>query len=231
VICKLLGCGKTGKQPAQSPNNGNAVPRTFATTTTFYLVNGVVVSNSTGTASTQLPPLLSLNGVPVPPGSTIDGNVPGVTAPNPTIGIWDETNTYADANLDPTHPYISVFNYSVLTSTNLSGNWKELETVVGWVNNNKTVPLLSTITYTNGVAVATNWAKCYLNSGGQPTNIVVYGALPYLAGRVQYPKMRDSGPPGPGSGGGTGTNGVVIPATCQFYKLTCSTNAIKTSWP
>ncbi len=260
LLCKLGFCGNRGNQPPQAPNNGNGDNAVFQSnlakanvdinpniplpTTIFYLNNGVVVSNSAGLANNNtLPPFLSINGVPAPNGSEISSTTPGITTP-PSIALWAETNTYYDANLDPTHAYVGIYNYSILTTTNLSGNWRELCTVVGWLNNNTAVPLVCTITYTNGVPVTTNWSQCYLNNFHQPTNIVVYGALPsfnienppgYVASAASSPSVTArpaDGPPNPGSGGDGGcTNCPPLNTNGQFYKLTCNTNDIVTSWP
>lgn len=258
LLCKLGFCGNKGNQPPQAPNNGNGNNVVFKSnlakanmtintniplpTTIFYLNNGVVVSNSAGLANGTFPPFISVNGMSVPNGSEISTLTPGITTP-PSIAFWIETNTCYDANLDPTHAYVGIYNYSVLTTTNLTGNWRELCTVIGWINNNAQVPLICSITYTNGTAMTTNWSQCYVNNYHQPTNIVVYGTLPSL--NVENPPgyvassstsstaVRPAGgpiPPGPGGDGGC-TNCPPLNSSAQLYKLTCNTNDIVTSWP
>jgi hypothetical protein len=237
AICYAAGiCGNNGNPPPQAPpnngNNGNVVFKPNVTissaistnlpVTIFYLVNGQVVSNSAGFASSMLPPLLSLGGSPVPNGSQISSSTPGISTP-PSIGVWIETNTYSDAVLDPTHNYAAVLNYSVLISTNLP-DWKEAYTVISWVNNNPTVPLVASIYYTNGVPETTNWSQLYLNQFKQPTNIVVYGTLPTVATNQLPFRPADLTPPG-------ATNIVNGNMSIQLYTLTCNTNAVVTQWP
>jgi hypothetical protein len=237
AICYAAGiCGNHGNPPPQAPpnngNNGNVVFKPNATissaistnlpVTIFYLVNGQVVSNSAGLASSMLPPLLSLGGSPVPNGSQISSSAPGISTP-PSIGVWIETNTYSDAVLDSTHNYAAILNYSVLISTNLP-DWKEAYTVISWVNNNPTVPLVASIYYTNGLPETTNWSQLYLNQLKQPTNIVVYGALPIVATNQLPFRPADLTPPG-------STNIANVNMSIQLYTLTCNTNDVVTHWP
>jgi len=252
-VCQAAGlCGPTGSPPPQSPTNAppNNVRSTVATTsiadadlvnsnvtlpaTIFYLSNGVIVSNSAGLSSSLLPPLVSFNGQAIPNGSQIDSPAPGITTP-PSIALWMETNTFYDANLDATYPYVVVYNYSLLTTTNLAAGWQEACTVIGWANDNPTVPLIFSITYTNGVAMTTNWTQFYLDQNNQPTNFVVYGALPSLPlvnppANFSAVRPADSGPPIPPGGGG-GTNATPFSSNGQFFRLTCNTNAIVAQWP
>lgn len=231
VMCQLGLCGNKGNQPPQAPNNGDngnivrsAVINTniVLPTTVFYISNGVVVSNSAGLSISSLPPFLSLSGTNILNGSQINSTLPGTTRP-PTIALWAETNTFYDAMLDPNHPYQVIYNYTLLGSTNLP-DWHEVCTVVGWINGNQKVPLSCSITYTNGQAIATNWTQFFLDSSHQPTNIVVYGALPSVGVNTSQPAIRpaDIGLPLPG--------GAVV-SSAQFYTLTANTNDIKTSWP
>ncbi|MGA2854082.1 MAG: hypothetical protein ABSE90_08135, partial [Verrucomicrobiota bacterium] len=225
--------GKTGIQPPQSAINGNNASIKSASVNTnlslpvtiFYLSNGVVVSNSAGITASSLPPFLSVNGINLTNGSQINATAPGITTP-PSVALWMETNTFSDANLDPAYPYIAVYNYSLLTTTNLTTGWQEVCTVVGWLNRNPSVPLISTITYTNGVPETTNWSQIYLNNLHQPTNIVVYGTLPSMSANSSQPAIRPANtgpfPPGPG--------GTVI-SSAKFYTITANTNQIMTSWP
>ncbi len=239
AICYAAGvCGHHGNQPPQAPpnngngNNGNVVFKsnvaissaisTNLPVTIFYLVNGQVVSNSAGLASSMLPPLLSLGGSPVPNGSQISSSTPGISVP-PSIGVWIETNTYSDTVLDPAHDYAAILNYSLLVSTNLP-DWNEAYTVISWVNNNPTVPLVASIYYTNGVPETTNWSQLYLNQLKQPTNIVVYGTLPSGSVNISQPAFRPAGSPLPTPGG-------TVIGQLQVFKLACNTNDIQTSWP
>jgi hypothetical protein len=238
-ICYITGiCGHRGNPPPQAPpnngngNNGNIVLKgnshvsaaisTNLPVTVFYLVNGQIVSNSVGLASSTLPSLFDLGGTPVPNDAEVSSSMPGISTP-PSIAIWIETNSFSDSVLDPTHPYAAILNYSVLESTNLP-DWKELYTIVSWVNNNSTVPLMASIYYTNGIAMTTNWTQMYLDNQSQPTNIVVYGALPsFGAANFQGFKPVKAGPSLPP--GGT----PIVHA--QFYKVVANTNDIQTSWP
>jgi hypothetical protein len=93
--------------------------------------------------------------------------------------------------------------------------------------------LISSITYTNGVPETTNWTQIYLNTSKQPTNIVVYGNLPTWNTNSTFTfnavRPHDAPIP-PGGGGGSGTN-AVFNSSAQFFRLTCNTNSIVTSWP
>lgn len=246
VLCAahFINCGNANNPPPQAPNNGNGdniiIKSALANvntniplpSTVFYLVNGEVVSNSAGLSMTSLPSMLNVDGVPVPNGAQISPTVPGISI-QPAIGLWTETGNYADATFDPAHPYVGIFNFSLLTSTNLL-NWQEACTVIGWFNANQSVPLVCTITYTNGVPVTTNWTQIYLNGFMQPTNIVVYGQLLSVSTNlVPLVHPADSGPPTPGGGGGSdgSTNSVSTNVSAQFYRLVCNTNDIVTSWP
>jgi hypothetical protein len=241
AICRAAGiCGNRGNQPPAAPGNDDNIrsnakadfvnPSVALPSVTFTLSGGNIISNSAGLSVMAMPPLLNLNGVGIPNGSMLEmDGPPGITTP-PSIGLWIETNAYCDAILDPTHPYQIIYNYSLLSSTNLT-DWHEVSTVVGWINGNLTVPLACSITYTNGTPETTNWTQFYL-SGGQPTNIVVYGALSSTStGTTQIAKPEGGITP-PGFGGGcTNCPPETNNATGQFYRLTCNTNAIVTSWP
>ncbi len=196
LLCRAAHlCGNAGNQPPQAPNNGNgdnliskgALLKANALintnvplpTTVFYYSGGILVSNSAGLPNSTMPAFLTVNGQPLPFGGQIENATPGISTP-PSIGVWTETNTFFDETLDPTYPYVAIYNFSVLTTTNLLTGWNELCTIVGWVNENPSVPLACYVTYTNNVPMATNWAQCYINKYMQPTNIVIYGALPNL---------------------------------------------------
>ena len=241
-VCVAAGiCGQAGNNPPQAPpnnDNNNGVVKSVIKTavsslnintnvalpvTVFYLSNGVIVSNSAGSTSQVLPPLFDLGGVGVSNYTEIDTGIPGVSTP-PSIAIWEDTNAVADTILDPSHNYQYIYNYLLLTSTNLPV-WNEGYTVIGWVNTNPVVPLVCTVTYTNGVPETTNWTQVY--GGTQPTNIVVYGTLPSIGGNdsnqwaAKPVKADDSLPPG----------GTPIVTALQFYKLAANTNAVVTQWP
>jgi len=127
---------------------------------------------------------------------------------------------------------VAIYNFSLLTTTNLGTGWNEMCTIVGWVNENPTTPLACYITYTNNVPLATNWAQCYLNSYKQPTNIVVYGTLPNLPALSALPLVKPNDgiyPPGSGGGNTNYTPGV-FNSSGRFFELTCNTNAVSTGW-
>lgn len=236
TICQLGLCGNHGDQPPQAPNNGNngnnsifikSAPintNVALPTTVFFISNGLVVSNSAGLSMSSLPSFLSLNGAVVTNGSQINSIVPGTTTP-PSIAVWAETNVFYDATLDPNYHYVVIYNYSLLTTTNLTTGWHELYTVVGWVNNNPKIPLACNITYTNGVPVTTNWTQFVLDNRNQPTNIVVYGALPSVAMTNNQSVFHPADGPFPGPGG------TPIVISTQFYRLVANTNDIVTQWP
>jgi len=240
----LINCGNSGKSAPTAPPSGsgnlqpkltvvgsqNINPNVGLPANIFYITNGALVSNTAGLPVRTLPPFISINGQPIPNGSQVDSAMPGFTQ-TPSIGIWLATNALADPILDPTHPYIAIYNFTVLTTTNLAGNWQEAETVVGWANANYSVPLTTTVTYTNGVALSTNFMQAYLDTGYQNGYIIVYGPLPV----INFPTNTATAnviakgtvpPPPPG-----GTNAAVMSATGRYFQLTCSTNAVKTSWP
>lgn len=251
--CELFrGCGNTGKKPPQSPPKGTnqtqmalsplaSSPDTAWPINTnvglpaisFAIQDGVIVSNSAGMNILPFPSFISSNGIPVGLGALVTSSQPGFTTP-PSISVWAETNFYADTNLDPVYPYVALFNYTLLTTTNLATGWHELCTVIGWGNSNPSVPLTCMISYTNGVPETTNWIQAFLDQYQQPTNVVVYGTLPLL-GTTNSPAnllaVRPAdGPPIPPGGGGS-TNSVPFSSSGQFFRLTCNTNAIVTSWP
>lgn len=246
-LCHALGlCGTTGDGPPNSPGTGTAaaIATRLAGSATvtdlvnsnvalpsvvYYVQNGLIVSNSIGSPVMNFPPLLSMNGQSIPNGSEIDSTTPGVTTP-PSIAMWQETNTFYDTNLDTTYPYTVLLNYTLLTTTNLATSWQEAYTVVAWINDNPTTPLACSIAYTNGVPETTNWMQAFLDQNHKATNFVVYGTLPSApisTNAVFLPA--DSGPPIPPGGGGT--NGQPFSSTAQFFRLTCNTNAISTTWP
>jgi hypothetical protein len=206
----------------------NVNPNVALPATVYYVQNGVIVSNSAGIASSTLPSLISLGGQPVASGTEIDMGQIGLTTP-PSIMFWQVTNAVSDATLDSTHNYILCFNYSLVTATNLTAGWQEVSTTVGYLNNNTSVPLICTITYTNGIAETTNWLQVF--GGKNPTNFVIYGTLPAappgttpaVAKNKVTSADNDSFPPGPG--------GTVIAKDVHFYKMTANTNAVQTSWP
>ena len=237
-VCVAAGiCGQAGNNPPQAPPNGgnnnpaiksgvktlNINTNVALPVTVFYLSNGVIISNSAGSSPQALPPLFDVGGVGVSNDTEIATSIPGISTP-PSIALWEETNAVADATLDPTHNYKYIYNYSLLTSTNLPV-WSEGYTVIGWVNTNPVVPLVCTVTYTNGVPETTNWMQAY--GGMQPTNIVVYGTLPSIGGTAgnqwatKRVKAGDQLPPG----------GTPIVTALQFYKLAANTNAVVTQWP
>lgn len=247
--CDLFGwCGHTNKKPPQSPGNNTnqtkiALSPLTSSLETAWLINtniglpaisfavrdGVVVSNSTGLAVRPFPSFFSMNGTSVEPGGFIFSTQPGITTP-PSVSVWDETNFYADSNLDPVYPYVVLFNYTMITSTNLVTDWHELYTVIGWVNSNPSVPLTCMITYTNGVPETTNWSQTFLDQNHQPTNIVVYGVLPSCDTNSAFAIGAVHPADGITPPGGGGTNGV-FSSSAQFFRLTCNTNDIVTSWP
>ena len=261
LLCRAAKlCGNSGNQPPESPSNGDTDVRFGPSlghanalvintnislpSTIFYYTGGVLQSNTAGLPNSTLPPFIRINGQPLPFGGEIQQNAgPGITTPA-SIGVWNETNTFFDENLDPVYPYTYIYNFSVLTSTNIvSGtetNWGELCTIVGWVNSNPGVPLSCYVTYTNNVPAATNWAQCYLNEYLQPTNIVVYGNLLNLTvanpigvtGITTNSSSGGGGPPPSPNPTNTVSSGPVpvINNPAQFFMLSANTNAISTSW-
>jgi hypothetical protein len=251
LLCGVLHwCGNAGNPPPAAPGNGdgdniatkitNSKPNISGISTNlpvniFYVQSGVVVSNTAGLQSLPVPSLISFNGVSVPNGSSLP-YTPGLTQPS-TIGLWNETNVFADSLLDPGHAYITVLNYTLLTTTNLASTngWHENYTVEGWINDNPSTPLICMEYYTNGFCFTTNWLQVsmdYLHNG----TITVYGALPqfqtpFTTTTATANAVPKGGPIGPGGSGTGGTNGITTTATGQYFMLTCSTNEIKTSWP
>lgn len=235
IISGFGGGGGSFIKPEDSDGLPNVNPNVNEPATVYYLQNDLIVSNSAGLPNNNsLPPLISLDGHAIPYGAELDMPQPGITTP-PSIAIWDETNQYADPILDPSYNYVAVENFSVLTTSNLATGWTELYTVIAWCNDDPQTPLTTTVYYTNGVAMATNWMQMF--GGTQPTNVVVYGNIPqfqmspYLY-ETNYPGTNNGGggliPPG---SGGNGTNAIVTGTQSQFFRLTATTNYLATQWP
>ena len=240
VLYKIGWLGKGGGHPPQhhqDPDDG-VRPQALTTSTneqvtTFYLSGGIIVSNNAGLPCNALPSFLN-----VPNGAAIDSTQGGLP-----IGLWQMTNSVADADLDPAWPYTIIANFSILTSTN-AATWTEYCTVVEYINQDPAGPLVCSVSYTNGVPQTTNWAKIHMDANSQPTSIVVYGPLssaatatttttgskgakPQGAPAVPLPPL----PPGHGDGGDTNTAYAPLPSDPHYFKLACNTNAIATSWP
>jgi hypothetical protein len=247
LLFKLGFIGGHGAHPPQhgggdGGDNDNARAHGLTSTTepvtTFYLSGGIVISNSAGLmAPNTLPSFLN-----APAGGKLD------FSQSSPVGIWKITNNVYDADLDTNYPYTTLVNYSVLSSTNLV-NWSELCTVVEYANQNPSVPLSCVTVYTNGVAVSTNWVQAYLDRSGQPTNIVVHGALLAIGAAPTVtanngagwapgrgPKPLPAGgpslplPPPPPGGGDTNTDYTPLSVDAHYYKLVYSTNDVVTSW-
>jgi prepilin-type N-terminal cleavage/methylation domain-containing protein len=242
LLCHTLHWGPCGPPPPQSPTNNtdnaqspfavtpadstqlpNINPNVALPATVFYLSNDEIVSNSAGLPNATL----SLLGNGIISGATIYPSEPGEFG----VGLWEETNSYADGNLDPNNPYTAVVNFTVLTCTNLSTPWREFYTVEGWCNADLQHPLACMVYYTNGVPMTTNWIQAFGPNFSSLTNVVVYGALP------QFPMASTvTNPPAivPADGiipPGTGTNSYPFASSSQFFTLCCCSNYIATSWP
>jgi hypothetical protein len=233
-FCKAAGlCGGSNTPPPQSPpgsstNNNSVVKASLGSPmpiTTFYLQGGQVVSNSAGLNVSGFPPLFSLGGAPVPNGAQISATTPGISTP-PSMALWTETGTYADANLDPTHNYQIIENYTLLTTTNLNDGWQELCTVISWVNGNQGVPLIASVFYTNGAPMTTNWTQLYLDNHQQPTNIVIHGVMPAFDPTGTQTALKSKGllPPG------NATNVANGDLALRLYRMVCNTNQLSTGW-
>lgn len=235
---------KTGDQGTNAPasgdgNNiivkgsqdGNVNPLVELPSTQFYFSNGVMTFNNAGLAVSQLPAFVSVNGHGIPFGQlNPDPPIQGQSTPA-TIAFWAETNQWVDPVLDPNYPYIALFNYSLVTTTNMVGTWGEVYTIIGWANADPIMPLIQYVTYTNSVPFATNWAQAFFSYEGQLTNVVVYGKLPNVINQLikGAPQIKYNGtdPTNP-TNICTNCPPTVFNSSGQFFKLIANTNTIST---
>lgn len=115
------------------------------------------------------------------------------------IGVWNYTGN-ASSGLGIDYTFVKVYNFSLLSSSNLV-DWSAVCTVVGWtgadVESNE--PWVCQVAYTNGIPASTNWIKFQIVDT-DPASLLIYGDIR--------------------------TNACAPGQTCQFYRLSCDTNAI-----